>query len=570
MFDLILETLQNPMIALFLTISLGYLVGKIKYKTFVLGGISGSLLVGVIIGQLGIKIPDSIGGIFFALFIYAVGYQGGAQFFRSLNRQTLVQLVSATLTCVLGLLCVLIFAWIFHLDKGTAAGLGAGGLTQSAMIGSASDALSQLNLPHSAIQIMQANVAVGYAVCYIFGSFGPIILLASIFPLIMRWNLRKEAVKLASEKTQDGFSLEPGQFNAFSNFITRAYLINTHSNIIGKKLTDIYTEFSRSLLVESILRKGKLINDLSSDFCLQNDDVVSVTAHREDFKLLAKMIGVEVEKPKEMQVIEEKKSCVLTNKKLHNQTISNIKKIFQAEGYYGVLLQEVFRFGEKLPITEDLKLKKGDDLILVGKSKDLDTIINKIGRPISSAPLTDFVFFGLGMVLGFLLGLITFDIFGVSIVLGSGVGCLLSGLIFGWIRAVKPQYGALPVGASNFLRDFGLAVFVASVGITAGPQAVQAIKSYGLLLFVLGIGVTIIPQVLSFYISYYILRIKNPIVLLATIAGGRSANPGFAALLEKTGNSTPVIPFTSTYAIANIWLTLWGPIIVALVATNVH
>lgn len=83
--------------------------------------------------------------------------------------------------------------------------------------------------------------------------------------------------------------------------------------------------------------------------------------------------------------------------------------------------------------------------------------------------------------------------------------------------------------------------------------------------YFLGIDVTIIPQVISFYISYYLLKIKNPIVLLATIAGGRSANPGFAALLERAGNATPVIPFTSSYALANIWLTLWGPVIVALV-----
>ncbi|WP_317135142.1 aspartate-alanine antiporter-like transporter [Piscirickettsia litoralis] len=152
--------------------------------------------------------------------------------------------------------------------------------------------------------------------------------------------------------------------------------------------------------------------------------------------------------------------------------------------------------------------------------------------------------------------------------IGTGGGCLFSGLIFGWLRSTHPRYGALPTGASNFLRDFGLAVFVATVGITAGPQAIQTIKQYGIELFLLGIGVTLIPQIITFFISYYLLRIKNPIEILATIAGGRSANPGFAALLDKAGNSTPVIPFTATYAIANIWLTLWGPIIIGLVTKN--
>ncbi len=170
------------------------------------------------------------------------------------------------------------------------------------------------------------------------------------------------------------------------------------------------------------------------------------------------------------------------------------------------------------------------------------------------------------MSIGFIFGLYSFTVFGISIMLGNGVGCLLAGLILGWVRSTHKRYASLPTGASNFLRDFGLAVFVAAVGITAGPEATMAIKKYGAKLFLLGIGVTIIPQVISFIISYYVLKIKNPIDILATIAGGRSANPGFAALLDKAGNSTPVLPFTASYAIVNIWLTLWGPIIVALVA----
>jgi AspT/YidE/YbjL antiporter-like protein len=241
-------------------------------------------------------------------------------------------------------------------------------------------------------------------------------------------------------------------------------------------------------------------------------------------------------------------------------------KKLRSEKQYGVFVHSVRRLGDTIPVTSDLKLKQGDELELIGSPKDLDKFCSEIGKSISAVPLTDFIFFGFGMALGFLFGLVGFKVFGVSVYLGSGVGCLISGLIFGWIRSVKPAYGALPTGASNFLRDFGLVVFVASVGLTAGPAALTAIKSNGMNLFLMGIGVTLIPQIISFYISYYLLKIKNPIILLSTIAGGRSANPGFAALLEKAGNATPVLPFTASYVLANIWLTLWGPIIIALVA----
>ena len=114
---------SQPLLALFITIALGYLVGKIKIGSFVLGGIAGTLLVGVVIGQLGIDIDSGIKNIFFALFIYAVGFQGGPQFFHALNVRSLNQLASSFVMCFVGLLCVLAAAWMFGLDRGMAAGL---------------------------------------------------------------------------------------------------------------------------------------------------------------------------------------------------------------------------------------------------------------------------------------------------------------------------------------------------------------------------------------------------------------------------------------------------------------
>ena len=170
--------------------------------------------------------------------------------------------------------------------------------------------------------------------------------------------------------------------------------------------------------------------------------------------------------------------------------------------------------------------------------------------------------------MGFLLGMIEFKIAGVPVSIGTGGGCLLSGLFFGWLHSTHQRFAALPVGASTFLRDFGLAVFVGVVGISAGPQALVTLKESGLTLFFLGVFVTIVPQIVVFFFSYYVLRIQNPIEALGCLVGGRSANPGFAALLSKAGNATPVVSFTVTYAVANVFLTLWGPIIIGLVTTN--
>lgn len=203
MFEVVAKLLQdNPLIALFFCVSLGYLIGKFRIRSFKLGGIAGTMIVSVVLGQIGIKLDDSVRSVFFALFIYAVGFQGGPQFFRALNRRSLNQVLSAVLTCVLGLATVLIAAWVFGLDRGLAAGLAAGGLTQSAIIGTAGDAIAQLGLSTDATQQMQTNVAVGYAVTYIFGSLGPILLISWFLPMIRRWNIRREVVKLAASSRE--------------------------------------------------------------------------------------------------------------------------------------------------------------------------------------------------------------------------------------------------------------------------------------------------------------------------------------------------------------------------------
>jgi putative transport protein len=556
----------EPLLALFVTIALGYLVGKIKIGSFVLGGIAGTLLVGVIIGQLGVNIDSGIKNIFFALFIYAVGYQGGPQFFHALNRRSLNQLASAFVMCFVGLLCVLAAAWMFGLDRGMAAGLAAGGLTQSAIIGTAGDAITKLGLSPELTKTMQTNVAVGYAVCYIFGSLGPIIMVSWFLPLIMKWNIRQEAVKLAKFLSGGHAELDPGQFNAARQISTRIYEIAAGSEAAGKNALSIDQALSNAS-VEAVYREGKAL-DLTDTTVIQVGDRVAITGVIGVMESACSLLGRETAAANGSLLVQENREIILINRALNNREVGEIRAHVKVETRHGVFLTAVKRMGHDLPVLDKLELKRGDELHFAGSPTDLNRVQSKIGYKITAAAVTDFIFFGIGMLIGMLLGLIEFKIWGIPISIGSGGGCLLSGLFFGWLRSVHPRFAALPIGASNFLRDFGLAVFVGIVGIAAGPQALVAIQKYGLTLFFLGVAVTLIPQVITFFFSYYVLRIQNPIEALACVAGGRSANPAFAALLAKAGNATPVVSFTVTYAVANVFLTLWGPLIVGIITKN--
>jgi len=555
----------QPLIALFITIALGYFAGKLKFGNFVLGGIAGTLLVGVVIGQIGVAIDPAIGSIFFALFIYAVGFQGGPQFFHALNLRSLNQLVSAFVMCFAGLLCVLAAAWMFGLDRGLAAGLAAGGLTQSAILGTAGDAIAKLGLSAQLTKTMQTNVAVGYAVCYIFGSLGPIIMVTWFLPMVMRWDVRKEAVALAKGLTGRA-EPEPGQFAAVNDIITRVYQVTQGHKAIGQTTLELDRQFSAAA-VEGIYRAGKSI-DLDDSSVIELGDVVAVTGKLSAVQASNAALGVEITAPAGFSTIEEHREIILTNRALSGRGIGEMYDHVDVEVRHGVFLTAAKRMGLDLPLLDKLQLKTGDELHFTGRTADLDRVQSKIGYKISAAAATDFVFFGIGMVIGILIGMVSFKIWGVPISIGSGGGCLLSGLLFGWLRSVHPRFAALPIGASTFLRDFGLAAFVGVVGIGAGPHALTAIEQSGPTLLLLGVGVTLIPQVIGFFFSYYVLRIKNPIEALACVAGGRSANPAFAALLAKAGNATPVVSFTVTYAVANVFLTLWGPVIVGIITKN--
>ncbi|ANP78268.1 aspartate-alanine antiporter [Vibrio crassostreae 9CS106] len=557
-----------PFVALFITLSLGYMVGKITIGRFVLGGVAGTLLMGVIIGQFGVQIDPGVKSIFFALFIYAVGYQGGAQFFKALNFRTINILLSAVVMTVSGLLCVLAAAWLFDLDRGTAAGLAAGGLTQSAIIGTAGDAIARLGgVSEEAKHLMQTNVAVGYAVTYIFGSLGPILMVTWVFPTLMKWDIRAEAIKMAEANSDGNAELGAGEFNAMTKLETRAFEIKAESKVNGLTLAQINQD-SIDACIEVIERDGKAI-EADKFTKLQQGDVLVITGTRKAIgQLKGDSVGSEVVLPEEYEVIEENRQLIADNKQLIGRTLGQIKSEANKGTYRGVYVTDYLREGVSIPVHADLVVKKNDVIQLTGSPSDINRVQGTIGKPMNSATMTDFIVLGMGMVLGLLIGLINFKIAGIPVTIGSGAGCLVSGLIVGWLRSRNPHVAQFPESAASFIRDFGLAAFVGIVGLQAGPQAVDTIKEHGMSLLFLGVAVTIIPQIISFFFSYFVLKIKNPVEALGCVTGGRSANPAFAALMEKTGNATPVFSFTVTYAVANVLLTLWGPIIVGIITVN--
>ncbi|MCD6534149.1 MAG: aspartate-alanine antiporter [Deltaproteobacteria bacterium] len=523
--EIILEQLRTyPLMALFLTLGLGYFAGKFRIKSFELGGIAGTLLVAVLIGQFGgIAIAGDVKSFFFSLFIFMVGYIGGPQFFSSFNKSSIKYLIAGVSMTVMGLIAVVAISIWAGLDKGLAAGLAAGGLTQSAIIGTAGNAIDQLGLAKTVAEQFKTNVAVGYSITYIFGSLGPI-LMVSFIPILMKWDIRKEAIKLAEKLGGGAKQLAEDEFYALSRSLSRAFTISKEVEFCGQKVGDVEKVFNADIVIEAIVRNDKAL-EVRQNETLQPDDLVITSGVVRAYAEVDGRFGKETDDiPDEFNLVEERRKVVITNKEVVELTLRDLHDKATVEQRHGVSVTEIYRAGHRLETLPHTLMHLGDELTLVGKKEDLDRATRILGYATPKASFTDFAVFGIAAAIGYLIGEISFTISGTSVALGSGLGCLVSGLVLGFLRTKHPKFGNINIGAALFLQSFGLAVFVGIVGLNAGAPALEAI-----------------------------------------MVGGRSANPGFAALLDKTGNSMGTSTFTIGYAVANIFLTLWGPIIVAII-----
>lgn len=553
-----------PLLALFVTLAVGHLVGKLRVGTFKIGGVAGTLLVAVAIGQFGVSLGDDLKTITFALFIYAVGYQGGPQFVRSFNRGSLSQLVSASTMAVVGLLVVLACAFVFDLDKGTAAGLGGGGLTQSAIVGVADEAIAELpDVTSTQVDTMQANLAVAFALTYIFGQIGPIFAVTWLVPRVMRWNVREEARQKAERMSSGAAVLAPGEVDAVEHLQTRLYVVDASSELRGHTIAAIDDRLSTAA-VEAVVHDGA-VRAAESETVIDVGDTVALTGRVDTLEAATPMFGREVPAPDGLHIVEERRDVVITNPDIAGRTVGDLRETVGREHSRGVFLRRLTRSGREAALLADAELHRGDELQLVGRPADVDRMQARIGYAVPAARITDFVFFGLGMALGLAIGQLAITFGEVTLTLGTGGGCLVAGLLFGWLRSTHPRYAALPSEASDFLREFGLAAFVGIIGLTAGQQAIDTLRDNGVELFAMGVAVTMLPMLIVFPISYYVLRIRDPIDALACLVGGRHSSASMAALLEQAGNATPVASFTITYALSNVLLTVWGSLIVGLV-----
>jgi len=546
-----------PMAALFLSLAIGYWIGKFKIGNFSLGGMAGTLLVAVVIGQIGVPVDPVVKDMMFALFIYATGYVSGPQFFASLNRKTISQLHLAVISTIAIFAFIFIAAKIMHLDKGTAAGLLAGAITESACIGTAGEALQRLGLGAEKLKELQANIGVTYAITYLFGMLTVIFFASRVAPLLMRIDLKREAQKLEGMLGGTGTKLAPGQYEAFGELRARVYEV-TNSDAFGMTVGDLEARFE--VKVEQAAHLEKRL-DVTPDLTLQTGFRLALQGKLAQVAQAGQFFGKETANLSALGFINEERDVVVTRKELRGKTIAQAAEMLDLKHRFGVYASRLRRLDQEIPMYPETEVQTGDVVRFVGAAEDVARAANEVGYSLVPSKLVDYVYLGFGVLAGILLGMVTVSIAGVPVALGTGGGCLISGLIFGWLRAKHPTFGNLPGSAAQYLRDFGLAVFIASVGLSTGSQAIAQIKQYGVTLPIVGVCAALFSCLVMVFYGRLVLKM-NPIILCGAISGNLTTTAALYSVSDAAESSTPVLGYTVSYAISNVLLTFLGPVVV--------
>ena len=546
-------------IAIFLTLALGFWVGRMKIGSFSLGVVTSTLLAGVLVGQIGIDISPHVKSTFFLMFLFAVGYAVGPQFFRSLKGDGVQQAIFAVFVCVAVLATAVLTGKLLGYSVGTTAGLLSGAATISSVLGVATDSINQLPIATEQKREYLDALPIAYAITYLFGTAGSAWILASLGPKLLGVNLEEECRKYEAE-LGGGLQSAESRLSAYREITVRA--IRLKREWFGKTIDELERSFPMRTFVERLRSNGRII-DAKPNLRIPEGAVIALAGRSSLLLEHEARLGTEVDDRELVDVEVEALDVVITNKALAGKTLGELADQDLSGAGRGVFLRKIVRSGVQLPLTFGLRVDRGDILTLVGARPDVERLAPLVGYIDRPTEQTDMVVMGAGITLGALAGAITIHLGGVPVSLSTSGGALIAGLVCGWLRSVNRTFGRIPGPALWVFNNIGLNIFIAVVGISAGPKFVAGLMSNGLSLFVAGLIVTTVPLLLGILGGKYLFRMKPPIVLGAC-AGARTTTAALGAIEAEAKSSVPALGYTVTYAVGNTLLTIWGVVVVLL------
>lgn len=559
---------DNPSLAVFLTLGIGFFIGQLKYKSFSLGTVTSVLLVGVLVGQFDIPVPGPLKDVFFLLFLFSIGYSVGPQFFRALKGDGIKQVLFAVVVCGLCLLSVWGVALCMGYNIGEAVGLLAGSQTMSAVIGVGTDTINSLGVSEAEKQQWISIIPVCYAVTYVFGTIGSAYILANLGPWLLGGlkKVKAETAELEKKMNYGMANTDPNYINAMRPVVFRAYKVTDSFFSTPRTIdeTEVYFRQKGKTIYVERLRSGGTIIDVApgSDLKITLGDEIVLSGRREFVVGDESWIGPEVLDSDLIDFMVEELDITVASKKFDSMTVDELRR---QKFMYGVSIKSISRSGVNVPVLAQVKIGRGDVVTVVGLGREVDEVARRLGYADRRTTKTDLVFVGLGIFIGGLIGSLAIHIGEIPISLSVSGGALIAGLVLGWLRSKHPTFGRLPRSSVWLMDNLGLNMFIAVVGISSGPSFVTGLKEVGPVLFLMGVVATTLPLVLGMIIGRRIFKFPAAINL-GCCAGSRTTTASLGAVQDAIGSSLPAMGYTVTYAIGNTLLILWGVVIVLLMS----
>jgi putative transport protein len=550
---------QNPALALFLVLAIGYALGQVRIGTFQPGPVLGSLIAGLAIGQLGIAIPGSVKNIFFLLFVFAIGLRTGAEFFRGLRSSALPQLAVIATLIVSAVALTWGVARIWHLDGGTAAGLLSGALTNSTSLGTATDATASLTLEATARDRLAQNATTTYALTYLVGLIAVVAFLSYVAPRLMRVNLKDASREL--EHSLGMTSKAQSMNSAYQPIVVRGYrLPATLDGLTVAEVENQWPAGQRAIVTR--VRRGDVLLDAQPGMRLHDGDVVAVAGW--STALIGDTNPLEDHETHDRRLLEIpmiSADIVLTNRTLGGQSV---RTLAERIGARGIFLLGVRRAGRDLPASPAVIVERGDVLNVSGARAEVLRVAAELGYAEYPTSATDLFLVGATIAIGGLLGVVAVNVGGVTFRLSSPVGALLGGLTLGHLRSRYPRFGRIPEASAKLFESMGLASFLALVALEAGPEAVAAFRTSGMTLVIASASITVLSHLSAILVGRYLIGM-HPGVLLGVCAGAGTSGPALAAIEREADSQVPTIGYGMGYAVGNVLTALGGTLLVLTV-----
>nr|WP_102469335.1 MULTISPECIES: TrkA C-terminal domain-containing protein [unclassified Vibrio] len=558
---------QNPFAYLFLTLAIGYPLGRITVGGICLGATAGTLVTGILIALAssalyGIvyDIPGLVEDIFLMLFMYALGMRVGPQFFSGLARGGVDFLVIGLIVVFSNFLIVFLGAKVLDLGPGYAAGIISGSYTVTAVMGVAQSAITSgaFKLPEGVTaDMVGANMAAGYAISYVLSSVF-IILLIKYLPKMFGHDPVVEAAKAEKEFAggEDGGAL-PGTEGAsilgFTDKQIRSYVVE-HEELVGKSISQLFAMNPHATILKVV--RGDAVIDAHDNPQLQMGDIVGVMG---DYSLLLKgtgTVGREISEPKARMVDIEVADVHVGKSEYAGKTLEELG----LEIGFGIHLKSMFRAGVAIPHLPKTIVEKGDVLRLAGPKWCVDQAAKSLKAvPIVESTYTEVSFMSIALFFGFVIGHASVEISGIPFALGTSAGCMLMGILISWLRTRNPDFGGpTSEGARAFLNDIGLSLFVAVLAAGVGPKIMSSFQgSIVIWIVVLGLLGALVPPFLAWIYGYYF-RKMNPVVLAGACAGGRNSTPALNGIQELSQSGIAAVAYPVPYALTSAIVLILG------------